>query len=156
MGGQCLGYWYQDDKQGLTPVTFCCLEKYCLGSVFSSVTAALASSSPVAATQVIIDGASVKANGWSETHDFNCLHDNMIRALQATKPIATGPVWVVSSTAAYPLNPDGTRSITPWPVAPTKGSACDPTVTVVQFGVTWMKVPSLSVGATVVAGCVKK
>ena len=62
--------------------------------------------------------------------------------------------YVVSATQAFPLRADGTRSITPWPSAPTPGEPCDCAVQVIQFGSRFCKVPRLTTNSTtVVAGC---
>lgn len=77
------------------------------------------------------------------------------RALYAAANPPAG--YVVTSTAAYPLNPDGSRSITPWPTKATLSEPCDCAVKLSQFGATFCKVPSLSATQTIVAGCsVKK
>lgn len=65
-------------------------------------------------------------------------------------------VYVVTSTAAYPLNADGTRSITRWPQPAVLGEPCDAAVSVLSFGVRFYRIPRLSTSQTVVAGCAVK
>ena len=82
------------------------------------------------------------------------LVDLMIRDWPAyTPPPTPSTAYVVTGSQAFPLKADGSRSITPWPQAPTKGQACDCASKVVQYGVTFCRVPSLSAAQTVVAGC---
>ena len=62
--------------------------------------------------------------------------------------------YVVSVTQAFPLRPDGTRSITLWPQPAIVGEPADGSIKVLQFGATFCKVPRLSTAqTTVVAGC---
>ena len=62
--------------------------------------------------------------------------------------------WWVTSTTAYPLNADGTRSITAWPAKAQIHEPCDCATKVLQFGATFCKVPTLTTPAqVVVAGC---
>jgi len=64
----------------------------------------------------------------------------------------------VTGAQAFPLKPDGTRSISTWPQPPVKGEACDcATKKISQYGATFCAVPRLSAQQVVVAGCgVKK
>jgi hypothetical protein len=73
-------------------------------------------------------------------------------------PVITTPpgVYLATSTAAYPLNADGTRSITRWPQPAVIGETCDASVSVVSFGVRFYRIPRLSTTQTVVAGCAVK
>ena len=71
----------------------------------SYVTAALAASNPAAALQAVVDQHAVTPADWVQTNDYNCLHVNMIQALQATKPDASAPsVYKVpaAGSAVYP------------------------------------------------------
>lgn len=77
---------------------------------------------------------------------------------QALQP-PVGVQYVVTSVAAYPLNPDGSRSITPWPTKAVLGEPCDcDSVHISPFpGSLFCRIPSLSAGRIIVAGCsVKK
>ncbi len=71
-------------------------------------------------------------------------------------PAPTVTQYVTTSTAAYPLNADGTRSITRWPQPAIVGEACDGAVSVLSFGTRFYRIPRLSMTQTVVAGCVVK
>lgn len=72
-------------------------------------------------------------------------------------PPPTTTQYIVTVTAAYPLKPDGTRSITRWPMPAIVGEPADGAVQINQFGARFCKVPRLSTATqTVVAGCAVK
>lgn len=106
MGGSAWGWWCQKPDFTWSPQTFACLTKYCPGTALLAVQAALAASSPGAAVQSMLDAYSVTLTDWQETNDYNCLHWNMLVALQATKPPdGAPPVWRVPAggSAVYPV-----------------------------------------------------
>lgn len=92
-GGSAWGWWCQGADGAWRPQTVAALDKYTLGGAAKAVAAAAAASAPLAALQATLDAYRVPPNGWVETHDWNCLHSNMVAALQATKPATTAPVW---------------------------------------------------------------
>lgn len=105
-GGSAWGYWCPKGDGTWVPHTFACLDRQCPASAVKAVAAALAASEPVAALQAVIDGYTLKLTDWSETHDFNCLHSNMLQALQATKPAGNlPPVWrtPAGGSSVYPV-----------------------------------------------------
>ena len=132
MGGSAWGWWCQKPDLTWQPQTFACLSKYCPGTAILAVRTALAASSPGAAVQALVDSYTVKLTDWSETHDYNCLHSNMVAALQATKPAAG--VWVVdigtdatkTTRPAYPFT-NGSRGTTSTARA-SSGQPCRPEV----------------------------
>ena len=91
MGGSAWGWWCQKSDLTWVPTTIACLDKYCPATAIVAVRSALAASSPGAAVQALIDTYSVKVTDWAETNDYNCLHVNMLAALQATKPLDSAP-----------------------------------------------------------------
>jgi hypothetical protein len=106
MGGSAWGWWCQKPDLTWAPQSIACLDKYCPATALVAVRSALAASSPGAAVQAMIDTYSVKVTDWSEINDYNCLHVNMLAALQATKPDAAAPtVYKVppGGSAVYPL-----------------------------------------------------
>lgn len=104
MGGSAMGWWCPQADGSWKTYTVACLSKYCPGTVFGAVGAALAAASPGAALQAVMDAYAVRVTDWSETNDYNCLHVGMVAALQATKP-ATAPAWAVfpSGSSVYPV-----------------------------------------------------
>jgi len=81
---------------------------------------------------------------------------NTCKAPDPVPPTAPAPaIYMVTSTQAFPLKADGTRSISPIAAKPTRGEICDCTGVnrIVQYGATFCKVPSLSTTQTIVAGC---
>lgn len=100
-GGSCWGWWCPNPTfpGGWQMHTYCGLDKYLPGTANPAVLGAFAASSPLAAVQSIFDRYTVKVNAWVETHDYNCLHEDMRTALLMTKPAPVGApppaVWHV-------------------------------------------------------------
>lgn len=74
-----------------------------------------------------------------------------------TAPVPVPPpvaIYVVTGSQAFPLNADGSRSIVPIAVPPTKGSPCDCAArTILQFGARFCAVTIPGITQPVVAGC---
>ena len=171
--GDWRALWCQNQDGTWRLYTRAVLDKY--KTLSADAIAAMAeqvwlSDSPVNTLNALIDGAAVlPPAGSQDLFDFQSLHFAACKqgvALPPTTPVTDNCVvptplpvptvlYVVTGAQAYPLNPNGTRSYTPWPVNPIKGEPCDSTVSVVSFNVVFYRVPSLSTTQTVVAGCTK-
>jgi hypothetical protein len=155
-GGHCAAWWCKDSAGAWNVESHCALTSYTVGGVMSGITSALGATDPVSALQAFADKYVVTLTDPGQINSYNCLHWAIQQQAQATKPSAVPPpvAYWVTSTTAYPLNPDGTRSITPWPTKALLHEPCDCSIKVTQFGATFCKVPTLSTPAlAVVAGC---
>ncbi|MBS0367662.1 MAG: hypothetical protein JSS57_00530 [Proteobacteria bacterium] len=110
-GGSAWGWWCQKSDLTWAPNTLACLDKYCPGTALKAVAAALASSSPGSALQAAINSYVVRVPDGQEANDYNCLHWNMLQALQATKPPdSTVQIWRTPNVTqrAYLISPSKT------------------------------------------------
>jgi hypothetical protein len=157
--------------------TFAVLDKYktmdatgiavLLGQVLSSSNPVASLSAMIKAREVIPPVGSQDRFDWESLLFTACKQgvalppipypviDNCEAPIPPTSlPVSTA-THVVTGAQAFPLKPDGTRSITPISAAPIKGEDCDCTGAnkVLQYGATFCKVPRLSTTQTIVAGC---
>ena len=156
--GSCYAGWWCPTADGKwTPWRWCTIESRKTYRLFQKWVDANAASDRKTSVLAFLQSIQSPPVG-AEITVYNQLRQDMLQAMQANRPPDAPPVppsYVVTGAVAYPLNSDGTRSITVWPQAPLKGEPCDcnPPNKILQFGATFCKVPSLSALQTIVAGC---
>lgn len=150
--------WWCPDGRSWKPYVFRAIKRTWMpeAQFVTALDTAMRSADPVAGLKALI-AANETPPISGESDDWAYAEAIALNRLALIRPADKGPPpllrYTVTGPQAFPLNPDGSKSIKVWPTPPIKGETCDCNTAITQFGATFCKVPRLSATQTVIAGC---